>query len=247
MGFVLLFFQFVLSSKIKWIERDIGHDKLIAVHRTSGVVGLTVILIHPAFLVLYDILRGVSPTFGLPKLIGFVALALFTMAAGTAIFFHRLRLKYETWQVIHRLSYAALPLGFVHSLLIGSDLAVDPLRTFWLILAVLYVAIVVYKLWNIIQVRTPPVPGRGRCAGNLRYLDVTLGGTVPGIQAGSVYARATSEKGGCWNRIPSPSPPARRRTSFLSPLKPLATSRPPSAPGPATARTSMRHTARLAS
>jgi len=155
-GFVLLFFQFVFSAKIKWIERDIGHDRLIAIHRTSGVVGLVLILIHPAFLFLYDVLSGFGPTFGTGKLIGFVSLALFVLAAGSALLFRRLRLKYETWKAIHWLSYVALPIGFVHSLWIGSDLYTQPLRAFWLLMAAFYVAIVLYKVWNILQVRRRP-------------------------------------------------------------------------------------------
>jgi hypothetical protein len=42
-GFVLLVFQYVLSSKIKWIERGIGLDRLFGIHRDHFVLPYKVI------------------------------------------------------------------------------------------------------------------------------------------------------------------------------------------------------------
>jgi len=155
-GFVFVFFQYVFSSKVRWLERGIGLDKLFGIHRTSGLIGLTLILIHPIPLFLSDIVQGYAPSISPLKLVGVVSLLIFVVAAGSAILYGRLRLKYETWKAIHWASYVALPLGFLHSLLLGSDLVRPPLRTFWIVLAALYVAIVLYKLWNRVRVRRHP-------------------------------------------------------------------------------------------
>jgi predicted ferric reductase len=75
---------------------------------------------------------------------------------GSAILYSKLRLKYETWKAVHWANYAALPLGFMHSLTIGSDLAVPPLRIFWLVLAGLYAMILAHKVWRHVQIRKSP-------------------------------------------------------------------------------------------
>ncbi|MBN1582608.1 MAG: ferredoxin reductase family protein [Anaerolineae bacterium] len=155
-GFVFIFFQYVFSSKIKWIERGIGLDKLFGIHRTSGLIGLTIILIHPIFLILSDLVHGYSLSLPLAKLVGVLSLFVFVLAVGSAVLYRRLDLKYETWKAIHWANYAALPLGFLHSLTIGSDLARQPLRVFWFILAGLYAMVLAHKLWHRFQVRKNP-------------------------------------------------------------------------------------------
>ena len=45
-GFVLIVLQYVLSSKIRWIEQGIGLDRMFVIHRLSGVVGLALVLLH---------------------------------------------------------------------------------------------------------------------------------------------------------------------------------------------------------
>jgi predicted ferric reductase len=155
-GFVFALFQFVFSSRIKWIERDIGLDKLFNIHRTAGLIALTFLLIHPVFLFLSDIAYGDMPSFNLPKAIGFTSLFIFILVVGAAVLYSRLNLKYETWKTIHWASYVALPLGFVHSLRLGSDLVSLPLRVFWFVMAGSYVVILASKLWNHLQVRRHP-------------------------------------------------------------------------------------------
>ena len=154
-GFVFLFFQFVLSSRIRWIERGIGLDKMIAIHKTSGKIGLALIFTHPSFLFLSDIMLGSTLILGQKKAIGLVALTLFTVAAGAALLYAGLRLRYETWRTIHLVNYVALPLGLLHSLSIGSDLS-GPLGAFWLLLAALYTAVLGYRIWRRIDVRRHP-------------------------------------------------------------------------------------------
>lgn len=155
-GFILAFFQFVLSSKIRWLERDIGLDRLFSIHKTSGLIGLTFVLLHPIPLFLSDVIYGVIPAFTPLKFVGLVSLLIFVIAVGSAILYGRLHLKYETWKRIHWASYVALPLGFIHSLLLGSDLARPPLRACWLILAGLYGVIWAHKLWRWVRVRKHP-------------------------------------------------------------------------------------------
>jgi predicted ferric reductase len=155
-GFVFIFLQYALSSKIRWIERDIGLDQLFGIHRTSGVVGLVLVAIHPIFLFLPDFLRGDLPTMPPLKILGAVTLLILGTAAGAALLYRRLHLTYETWKAIHRVAYAVLPLGFAHALLLGSDISRAPLRALWLLFAGLYLAIVISKVWKWASVRRHP-------------------------------------------------------------------------------------------
>jgi len=155
-GFVLILFQYVLSSRIRLIERGIGLDKLFSVHRKLGVAGLTFIFIHPIALFTSAKVQGYDEPLSPLKTLGIFTLLVLCVAAGVAILYRRLHLKYETWKNIHRASYAIFGLGFVHSFLLGSDIQSLPLRVFWVILACIYVAVLVYKVGNWAYVRSHP-------------------------------------------------------------------------------------------
>jgi predicted ferric reductase len=155
-GFVVLFNQYILSSRIKWIERGMGLDRLFIVHRWSGVIGLLLVLTHPVALFAFDVLQGYPTALSPLKLVGALALAMACVVAGVALLYRRLRWKYETWKAIHKISYVMLPLALAHSLLLGSDLSRGPLRIFWLVLGGMYVAVLIYRVWNWAQVRRNP-------------------------------------------------------------------------------------------
>ena len=154
-GFVLILFQYVLSSRIRLIERRHGLDKMFSIHRKVGVLGLILVFLHPILLFVSNSLEGYNL---LLKSIGTLTLFLLLIAAGAAILYSKLRLKYETWKNIHRAGYVIFPLAFVHSLFLGSDLdGWSPLKIFWLVLACIYVIVIIYKVWNMIQVRSHPL------------------------------------------------------------------------------------------
>ncbi len=155
-GFVLILFQYVLSSRIRIIERGIGLDKLFLIHRKFGVLGLIFIFIHPVLLFTSSILKGDTPPFPPLKILGIITLTLIIVTAGAAILYKRLRLKYETWKNIHRAGYAIFAMGFVHSFFMGSDLYNWPLRIFWIVMACIYVIVSLYRLWNWSHVRRHP-------------------------------------------------------------------------------------------
>lgn len=155
-GFVLILLQYILSSKIKWIEQSIGLDRMFIIHRLSGLVGLVLVLIHPIVLSVPDIIRGYGIALSPLKLVGALALVLVCIVAGAALLYRKLRWRYETWKAIHKASYAILPLALAHSVLLGSDLSRGPLRAFWFVLAGIYVGVLMYRVWNWGHVRRHP-------------------------------------------------------------------------------------------
>jgi len=158
MGFVFIISQYVLSSRIRLIERGIGLDKLFLVHRKFGVIGFVLILAHPTFLYISSFIQGYIPPFPLLKIVGIAAFLILAVSAGAAILYGRVRrLKYETWKNIHRAMYVVLPLGFIHSFFLGADLyGWSKIKVFWLILAFIYVVVLVYRIWNWAYVRRHP-------------------------------------------------------------------------------------------
>jgi predicted ferric reductase len=156
-GFILIFFQYVLSSKIKFIERGIGLDKLIRLHRMFGVVGLIFILIHPVALYFGKLLQGDNFRLFTPlKVVGLTALVFLCTAAGAAILYKRLHIKYETWKNIHKVIYFVLPIAFFHSIKIGSDMNVLGFKIIWWILLGFYSLILIYKVWMRFRIRSNP-------------------------------------------------------------------------------------------
>ena len=67
MAFVLIFFQYILSSKIKSVERGIGLDTLFRVHKTCGILILILAIAHPASILISERLQGYGSPFGVPE------------------------------------------------------------------------------------------------------------------------------------------------------------------------------------
>ncbi|MEK7398507.1 MAG: ferredoxin reductase family protein [Candidatus Poribacteria bacterium] len=156
-GFILIFFQYVMSSRIKLIERGVGLDKIMRLHRRWGIIGLISIIIHPIAILGGNLLQGDKTVLFSPlKIIGFVALTFLCLAAGAAILYKYTHIKYETWKNVHRIIYAVFPLAFFHSIRLGSNTKNPILRVYWWILLVFYLAILLYKIWMRFHVRRFP-------------------------------------------------------------------------------------------
>ncbi|MFP4549880.1 MAG: ferric reductase-like transmembrane domain-containing protein [Spirochaetales bacterium] len=156
LGFVMMFYQFALSSRSKLLESSLGLDRLISLHRSSGIWTLGLLLLHGVALFTYDLVLGsLSLSFG--KALGVFALLLLIVVSAAAIFWKSFRWRYETWKRIHYATYVILPLGFVHALLLGTTVSFSPgLRTYFIALSALYVAIVLTRVVKRIAVRRNP-------------------------------------------------------------------------------------------
>jgi predicted ferric reductase len=153
-GFVLILFQVVLSSRLKWIERNFGQDKLLGIHKTAGVVGFAFMLSHPVLHASSDLLAQGYVTLKWPMIFGLIAVLLALLTVGSALLYGRLSLKYETWKQIHWFNFIVVPVIFAHSMLLGSDLSKQPLLlVFWWALGGLYALLVAAILWDRIRIR----------------------------------------------------------------------------------------------
>jgi predicted ferric reductase len=142
--------QLVLMARSPWLDQLFGMDRLAWAHRWLGFTTVWLIVAHGVFTTFgyalgdgtyaIDEFVKLITTYAwvLPAVIGgamFIAVGISSMAAA------RRRVSYETWFLLHLLSYVAIALGFLHQLLVGGDFMHDPLaRAYWI---GLYVATVV--------------------------------------------------------------------------------------------------------
>jgi predicted ferric reductase len=155
LAFVVMFFQYVLSSKIPWVERGLGPGNLFKLHRRWGLIAFVLILSHPALILLSERIQGYASAMSPIKILGAFTLVVLCAAVLAALLSRRLHLKVQTWKRVHKATYVVFPLGFVHSLLIGTTLQKGPARVLWFVLAAGYLAILGHKLLRGSPVKHP--------------------------------------------------------------------------------------------
>jgi predicted ferric reductase len=124
----ILTLQLLLISRLPFLDRRIGMDKLTTWHRWTGFTLFWLVLLHPTFILLgYSRLDKIS-FFGeipnlakqTPVLLGMIAAGLLVVAAGLSVRAARRRLSYETWHAIHLVMYVVIVLGILHQLVEGT-------------------------------------------------------------------------------------------------------------------------------
>jgi len=146
-----------LIARIPFVERGVGHDRLVTWHRKLAPYSLFLIGFHVFFIIfgfagqdqipLYKELWNMLTKFYWmwAALSGFI---LMILAGVTSYKKARAKMSYETWWIIHIYTYAAVALSFMHQVLNGSMFVGHPLnRWFWTALYVVMGASVMY--WRI--------------------------------------------------------------------------------------------------
>jgi predicted ferric reductase len=155
----LALLQVVLLSRLPWLERLYGFDRLTVWHRWNGHACIDLVVAHVVFTVwgyaLLDRLPlskeistmltgGVYPgmitaTVGTALLIGVVA---------TSIVIVRRRLRYELWYAVHLAAYAGIALAWFHEIPTGNELVLDTVAAdYWRALfAATFALVIVFRL-----------------------------------------------------------------------------------------------------
>lgn len=147
-GFTILALQFVVSARLKWIERPFGLDVLFHFHKAMAVLASLLLISHPLLVAMGG--NDWSVIFG-PQVmwhvwLGRIALLILLVHVLLASFRFIIKLNYETWRFVHNLgAVLILPLGFIHSWNAGGDLQLAPMKVLWV--AILFVAVAGY-LWH---------------------------------------------------------------------------------------------------
>ena len=143
-----------LVARIPWVERGVGHDRLVTWHRKLGPWSLYLVGAHVLFIILSfagqdRVALGIEAWRMLNSydwmwfaLAGFILM----VAAGVTSYKKaRAKLSYETWWLVHIYTYLAIAASFMHQVLNGQMFVGHPLnRAYW---TFLYVAMALSILW----------------------------------------------------------------------------------------------------
>ncbi len=143
----------VLAARIPLIDRTIGHDRAVAVHRRLGKPALYLLLGHAVLLLVgYGLAEGINPIaeigsmLALPDMpLAFVGLGLMILVVVTSLVAVRRKFSYEGWHIVHLLSYVSVAVALPHQLSVGGVLADGTAqRIYWIGLYVLAFAAIGY-------------------------------------------------------------------------------------------------------
>ncbi|CAN5260441.1 ferric reductase-like transmembrane domain-containing protein [soil metagenome] len=155
-GTDLILVMLVLAARIPWIDRTVGQDRAIALHRALGKPVLYLILAHAILLTigysLADETNVIAETIsflttGNDLLLSYVGLGLLVLVVVTSVVSVRRHFAYEAWHLIHLLSYIAVLVALPHQLSVGGVLADGTLqRVYWIgLYVVAFGAVLVYR------------------------------------------------------------------------------------------------------
>ena len=147
----------LLVARIPWVERGVGHDRLVIWHRKLAPYSLYLIGTHVLFVVLG--IAGLEQIplykelwrmiFDYPWVVwGLIGFVLMVAAGVTSYKKARAKMTYETWWMIHVLTYGAIAASFMHQITNGTMFINHPLnQAYWIgLYAFVAFAIVVWRV-----------------------------------------------------------------------------------------------------
>jgi predicted ferric reductase len=173
-GLSLMGLQFVLAARFVRATTSFGVDRVLQVHRQMTALITVCILAHPVILFVWD--SRFLPLLDLvhaPVRAKFavISVLLLLILIGTSMWRRKLRLSYQTWQVLHSLlALCIVVTGLVHVLLIGYYVDQPWERALWIAYSAVFVLIALWvrvirpmvrrrRRWQVVSVREQPGPG----------------------------------------------------------------------------------------
>ncbi|ROR83329.1 Predicted ferric reductase [Plantibacter flavus] len=162
-GTDLILIMLVLAARIPFIDRTVGQDVAMALHRRLGKPALYLLLGHGVLLIVgYAITDGssviaetVSLMSGGDLLLALLGTVLLVLVVVTSVVAVRRRFPYEAWHAIHLLSYVAVLVAVPHQLSTGQVLAEGGFeRGYWIALYVLAFGSIAWFRFLVPLVRT---------------------------------------------------------------------------------------------
>jgi predicted ferric reductase len=146
----------LLMSRIAWLERAVGLDRLAVWHRWAGFAAVWLLGAHVVLTTLGWAGGAIPPvtvwhetgwmiSHAPDVLMAWVGFLLFIALAVTSVRIARKKLKRQTWYFVHLYAYLAVALSFAHQLAVGSDFTHDRVARVWWVF--LYVVVFGSILW----------------------------------------------------------------------------------------------------
>lgn len=153
---LILMLQLILVSRLPWLDRRLGMDRLTAWHRWVGFTLLWTVLTHASLIVLGYARLDQAPLFStwlalagvVASLLGMLAATIIVVVGAFSMRYARRRLQYETWHAIHIALYLAVLLALTHQLLEGTTFTSSLAATvyWWALWAFVVVSFVVGRI-----------------------------------------------------------------------------------------------------
>lgn len=153
-GSDLVLVMLVLASRMPLIDRTVGHDRAMGLHRQLGKPAFYLLIAHGVLLTIgYSMSINsnvIAQTFAFlgsnDMILAYLSFGLFVAVIVTSLVAVKRRFPYEFWHVIHLLSYAAVLAALPHMLGQGQLLASGWQRWYWIMLyALAFGSIVGYR------------------------------------------------------------------------------------------------------
>ncbi len=156
-GTYAVLLELLLMSRIGWLERAIGLDRLAVWHRWGGFASVTLLVAHAGLITVgYAQSAGQSLLTQVGDfirhypdvLMSIVGLVLFVAIGVASVRAARRRLSREAWYSLHLYAYLAVALSFAHQLAVGNDFSNDAwARAWWVTLyAAVFGAILAWRI-----------------------------------------------------------------------------------------------------
>ena len=139
-GTYLMLVTLLLIARIPAVERAVGQDKLVKLHRRLGPWVLALIGVHVVAVALgyaQQVKTGALHELGVmittfPGMVMAAAgFGLLLMAGLTSYRYARRKMRYETWWAVHLYTYLAVALSFAHQLWTGAPFLGHPAARAW--------------------------------------------------------------------------------------------------------------------
>ncbi len=124
-AFTILSLQFVLSARLRWVERPFGLDMVFRFHKAMAVFAAALLLSHPLLLVAGGAGWGLLFSLDVPWPVWLArsVLLLLVFIVIVSLFRLALRFEYQRWRTTHNVVVGAVLIGaFVHSRVLGQDI-----------------------------------------------------------------------------------------------------------------------------
>ncbi|MEJ1154886.1 MULTISPECIES: ferric reductase-like transmembrane domain-containing protein [Microbacterium] len=171
-GLSLMGLQFVIAARSVHVTGLFGPDVLLRVHRQITALIAVLIFAHPIILFVWDarFLALLNPFTSPPRAKFAVAsVVLLSILIITSVWRRRLKIPYQTWQVLHSvLAVLVVVTGVAHVLLIGYYVSEPWERALWVVYSAVFIWIGLWvrvirplsrwrRRWRVVHVRPQPL------------------------------------------------------------------------------------------
>ena len=153
-GFVLMFYLFIFSSKMRLIEKNIGLDNMLAIHKHIGMGAVILLTLHPLLLFLHELIVFNSLRMMWARWIGLIALVIIWLTSITALYFKKLKMRYEAWKYIHYVNYLVFPFVLIHVFFNATFNTVT--YYLWVVYGICFFVIFAHKIYSVYKIRKNP-------------------------------------------------------------------------------------------